>query len=537
MRARIGLVAVLLAVSLATTTTTAMAQDIRLVGVGSNDGNQAANLVFSTGDLSGTASRISHTTFNSMTVGELRAAYDVLLITWGTSTDLNADWATRILPFLQLGGGVLWEDPNNIGDLAPAVAGSTLNNNGNIVISATVPGLTDGIVGDPGGFVNYHTQLTSWTGFSPFMTAGAATIGLYGTFPGGGRMVITGPDSDYHATRPGNEYQFLVNKIAWVAPSCESDADCPAIGCLQAGVCQNRQCVHDPVPDGLACDDDNACTQVDQCVVGQCVGSDPVICTASDQCHVPGTCSPATGLCDDPVAPNGTLCDAGDGSACTAPDVCISGECRAGGGGDFDGDDICATDDICPNDFDPLQSDIDGDGVGDVCDLVDGGLTMNRLVIRRSRRQGVGGTNGRLIAKGDFLTSPGDVFTFSDGISVAISDKSNLDVSSQPLGWTSADCRTKKSGLVHCKSENGRLRARFKPLKGSPGIWRFDIRLYDVLVIPPFAAPMELLLTYGNLVDRQGFIVGCVPKEYGMLCTQPGSASRAFLVETQSLFD
>src|SRR5262249_19782342 len=33
-----------------------------------------------------------------------------------------------------------------------------------------------------------------------------------------------------------------------------------------------------------------------------------VTCTASDQCHVVGTCNPATGLCSNPVKPNGTVC-------------------------------------------------------------------------------------------------------------------------------------------------------------------------------------------------------------------------------------
>ena len=44
-------------------------------------------------------------------------------------------------------------------------------------------------------------------------------------------------------------------------------------------------------------------------------GANPVTCTASDQCHVAGTCNPATGACSNPPAPNGTACN--DGNACT----------------------------------------------------------------------------------------------------------------------------------------------------------------------------------------------------------------------------
>src|SRR5262249_28335058 len=51
----------------------------------------------------------------------------------------------------------------------------------------------------------------------------------------------------------------------------------------------------------------------------------PVICTAQDQCHVGGTCNPATGACSTPNAPDGTACN--DGNACTDSDVCTGGQC------------------------------------------------------------------------------------------------------------------------------------------------------------------------------------------------------------------
>jgi hypothetical protein len=50
-----------------------------------------------------------------------------------------------------------------------------------------------------------------------------------------------------------------------------------------------------------------------------------VVCTASDQCHVAGTCDSGSGLCSDPAAPNGTTCD--DGNAATDGDVCTGGTC------------------------------------------------------------------------------------------------------------------------------------------------------------------------------------------------------------------
>ncbi len=76
---------------------------------------------------------------------------------------------------------------------------------------------------------------------------------------------------------------------------------------------------------GTLCSDGNACTQVDRCQTGACVGSDPVACVASDMCHDAGICNPATGACSDPPRANGTPCS--DGNACTRVDACQGGTC------------------------------------------------------------------------------------------------------------------------------------------------------------------------------------------------------------------
>src|SRR5262249_56238133 len=58
---------------------------------------------------------------------------------------------------------------------------------------------------------------------------------------------------------------------------------------------------------------------------GRCTGTNPVTCTASDQCHVAGTCDPATGVCSNPAKQNGASCD--DGNRCTRNDMCQDGVC------------------------------------------------------------------------------------------------------------------------------------------------------------------------------------------------------------------
>src|SRR3989442_15430456 len=78
-------------------------------------------------------------------------------------------------------------------------------------------------------------------------------------------------------------------------------------------------------PDGTACDDSDACAQTDPCQAGVCTGGNPVTCTAADQCHTVGTCDPATGICSNPNAADGTACD--DSDACTQTDTCQAGVC------------------------------------------------------------------------------------------------------------------------------------------------------------------------------------------------------------------
>jgi hypothetical protein len=100
--------------------------------------------------------------------------------------------------------------------------------------------------------------------------------------------------------------------------------------CHVAGTCNSSSgaCSNPAAPNGTACNDGNACTQTDLCTGGACAGGNPVICVAIDSCHVAGACDPSTGVCVNPVVPNGTACN--DGNACTQTDVCTSGVCVGG---------------------------------------------------------------------------------------------------------------------------------------------------------------------------------------------------------------
>ena len=115
--------------------------------------------------------------------------------------------------------------------------------------------------------------------------------------------------------------------------------------CHLAGTCVNHAtgtCSNPNAPDGTTCNDGNPDTVGDQCSGGLCAGVDHCIgvtCTASDQCHVAGTCvNHTTGACSNPNAPNGTTCDDGDpntvgdqcsGGLCGGVDHCIGVTCTA----------------------------------------------------------------------------------------------------------------------------------------------------------------------------------------------------------------
>ena len=107
---------------------------------------------------------------------------------------------------------------------------------------------------------------------------------------------------------------------------------CPSpTTCHQAGVCdpQTGRCLHQLKLKDTSCDDNNAATVDDSCTaLGLCAGVQKckdVICTATDTCHVVGTCNPSTGVCSDPVKASGTACD--DGNPDTTADTCQDGVC------------------------------------------------------------------------------------------------------------------------------------------------------------------------------------------------------------------
>lgn len=101
--------------------------------------------------------------------------------------------------------------------------------------------------------------------------------------------------------------------------------------CHIAGTCDpaTGNCSNPSGNQGQACTgtDSNLCNQTHTCQSGSCVGSNPKTCTASDQCHAAGTCNPATGTCSNPTGNEGQACTGADSNLCNQTHTCQSGTC------------------------------------------------------------------------------------------------------------------------------------------------------------------------------------------------------------------
>jgi hypothetical protein len=126
---------------------------------------------------------------------------------------------------------------------------------------------------------------------------------------------------------------------------CILNASCNAQGVCTGGVAKDcndsNPCTEDSCDpttgecvttdlEGDECSDDSACTTNDHCDRGACVG-EPIDCTASDDCHEPGSCDEATGRCSDLRKENGADCGSGTGT-CNNNGVCIPNPVTGAGG-------------------------------------------------------------------------------------------------------------------------------------------------------------------------------------------------------------
>ncbi|MDB5131240.1 MAG: hypothetical protein JWR02_989 [Mucilaginibacter sp.] len=209
---------------------------IRMAGIGANDGNRAFDQVFSSGDRAGSIARITNAQFDAIFAGQptdaaraaaLKAKYDVLMFTWASPTDNNINWGL-ITAYLSTGGSVFVDgDYNNVYRLNDGTSNSVngFSTDGSygcsyqLVSPAPFPTLVAN--GVNGCFENHHLMISTFPSWmKTYIAFGSQNLAVAGIYPAGngGRLIVQGPDQDFHAFRGGNsternQYQICLNQI------------------------------------------------------------------------------------------------------------------------------------------------------------------------------------------------------------------------------------------------------------------------------------------------------------------------------------
>lgn len=223
----------------------------------------------------------------------------------------------------------------------------------------------------------------------------------------------------------------------------------------------------------VQCDDGLSCTGAETCNTGtgMCEVGTPVDC--SGQC-LSGVCLEPSGTCQ--IAPDFvTPCDAGT-DTCSQADQCQGGACiNTGGGGDSDTDTVCDLDDNCPVDANLDQSDLDNDGIGDVCD---GNTSPASIVLSVVRiRQDTAPTRDNGNVKVRMLVNDNDTgggleaSALAGSLSVRIQDSANFNVTLPMSGCTVRGSQRR----ISCKSNDRNIRAVFHPTRQGPLVYNARI--------------------------------------------------------------
>lgn len=166
---------------------------------------------------------------------------------------------------------------------------------------------------------------------------------------------------------------------------CSRNSQCDDANSCTVDLCLLGKCTNTTLINGTLCSDGNACTLLDSCRAGVCVGGNPITCNDGNPCTV-DACNPSTGLCGFSVGNAGTVCRA-SATPCDAAETCTGTSilcpadrlkpagtvCRSAAG-DCDQAEACnGSSPFCPSDgMKPRNSACSDDGNACTTDLCNG---------------------------------------------------------------------------------------------------------------------------------------------------------------------
>ncbi len=200
---------------------------LNILTVGANYGNRAVERYVPTNPspygaadfLGSTVTHVSGPTFNAMSAAQL-STYDVVLTQWATA-DGNLDLGSaKVIDYVFNGGNLFLDgDYGNFNDLSwLGVSGATSYCAGPWTFTPEAdPVFTDSVSTTP-SLVNCHGYFPTFdtTAFKVIMRDRDGNAAAIAAKYGGGRVLATGPDHDYHAYPGTEQYQVLLNELAWV---------------------------------------------------------------------------------------------------------------------------------------------------------------------------------------------------------------------------------------------------------------------------------------------------------------------------------
>jgi hypothetical protein len=192
-------------------------------------------------------------------------------------------------------------------------------------------------------------------------------------------------------------------------------------------------------------------------------------------------------------------CDNGD--TCSVSDVCSSGTCVLGAGGDVD------SNLVCDGEFNTAET-----------------ATITRLLVRKGTT--TLGNYSSVLGSGDFVRDSLDGDLLDADVGIRIKDVlagippagDGVDVA---FTWQPADCTTSRSGMIRCQSADHLNYIRFRPNRLAPEQISFSFRVKGVAVAPgPFFGPVRTVLTHNVQVHRTDLIEDCRFVSFGIQCRE-----------------